>query len=427
MISSAYNYYLSNYVGREVSKYDTHKKSELRDVYNRMVKVNKASSLYKIAEGDEVKKYAIDLKETARAIANITSELSENGDLSSGFLKKKAASSNESVVSAKYIGENNYDEEPSDIHIRVDELASTQVNTGKYLSQSGQGLKEGAYKFDFSIGEYTYEFQFNVKSGEDNKDVQDKITRLMNRSKLGVKASVVESGANSALRIESEATGVLNYNGTIFNVSNSASNEGMNPVEFLGLDQISDMPKNAKFTINGMEKNSSSNTFTIAKQFMVSLNSVSGDEDTVIGLKPDFDSALENVHELVDSYNAMVDLSKEKSKGTYESEKLYRDVKNISSYYKNILEPEGFKVGDDGKLTVQESLLIQSANEGTLPQSLEKLNSFKKSLYNKANSISVNPMAYVDKKLIAYKNPVRTFNSPYATSTYSGMMFNGYV
>ena len=65
MVSSAYTYYLANYVGKEISKYDTHKKSELRDVYNRMVKVNKASSLYKINDSDEVKKYAIDLKEMA--------------------------------------------------------------------------------------------------------------------------------------------------------------------------------------------------------------------------------------------------------------------------------------------------------------------------------------------------------------------------
>ena len=46
MISSAYNYYLTNYVGKEVSKYDTHKKSELRDVYNHMVKINKNAPLY---------------------------------------------------------------------------------------------------------------------------------------------------------------------------------------------------------------------------------------------------------------------------------------------------------------------------------------------------------------------------------------------
>lgn len=426
MISSAYNYYLSNYIGREVSRYDTHKKSELRDVYNRMVKVNKASSLYKIAEGDDVKKYAIDLKEAARAITNITSELSDGDDINAGFLKKKAASTNESVVEAKYIGEGQ--EEVGDIRLKVESLASPQVNTGKFLPQNERGLNEGTYSFDFSIGEYTYEFQFNVKNGEDNRDVQDKLARLINRSNLGVKASVMEKDSSSALTIESDATGVLNYNGTIFRINPNSGNLGTNPVAYFGLDNISKNPENARFTINGLEKTSSSNTFTIAKQFLVNLNSVSlGDEETVIRLKPDFDSVLDNIHELIDKYNSMVDLAKDKSNGTYESEKLYRDVKNISSYYKNILEPEGFKIEDDGKIKVQESLIIQSANEGTLKDSLDKLGSFKKAITNKANSIALNPMAYVDKKLIAYKNPIRNLNSPYVTSTYSGMMFNGYV
>ena len=39
-IDSAYHYYLSTY-GNSVSRYDTHKKSELRKVYNQIVKANK--------------------------------------------------------------------------------------------------------------------------------------------------------------------------------------------------------------------------------------------------------------------------------------------------------------------------------------------------------------------------------------------------
>jgi hypothetical protein len=35
-------------------------------------------------------------------------------------------------------------------------------------------------------------------------------------------------------------------------------------------------------------------------------------------------------------------------------------------------------------------------------------------------------MDYVDKKIVAYKNPGHNFASPYITSAYSGMMFNSY-
>ena len=40
-IDSAYQYYLSTYGNSTVSRYDTHKKSQLRDTYNKIVKTNK--------------------------------------------------------------------------------------------------------------------------------------------------------------------------------------------------------------------------------------------------------------------------------------------------------------------------------------------------------------------------------------------------
>lgn len=427
MISSAYNYYLTNYVGKEVSKYDTHKKSELRDVYNHMVKINKNAPLYKIADSEDVKKYAIDLKEAARAITNIASELSENEDTDSGFSKKKAISSDESVVSVKYVGTERPEQEPEELKIKVEGLATNQINRGNFLNQSELGLKSGAYSFDFAIGEYTYEFQFNVKIGENNRDIQDKLARLINRANIGVKAEIVENSLGfSALSVESEATGLANYDGTIFKISSNESSEVGDAVAFFGLDDIYKMPQNAKFTVNGIEKSSSSNTFTIAKQYLVNLNSVS-DEEISIGLKPDFDTVIDNVNEFIDKYNSMVELAKKRIGNGYEAEKLYRDIGTITSYHKKDLDSAGFKVEDDGKINVDEEVLIQSVSEGTLKDSLGKLGTFKKTLLSKANSISLNPMAYVDKKLIAYKRPGNNFNNAYMTSIYSGMMFNGYV
>ena len=57
----------------------------------------------------------------------------------------------------------------------------------------------------------------------------------------------------------------------------------------------------------------------------------------------------------------------------------------------------------------------------------ESLNSFKDSIKTKAENIALNPMDYVNNKIIAYKNPTRTYNDPYNLSAYTGMMFNGYI
>ena len=47
-------------------------------------------------------------------------------------------------------------------------------------------------------------------------------------------------------------------------------------------------------------------------------------------------------------------------------------------------------------------------------------------LLKKSRQVSLNPMEYVEKTMVAYKNPGRSFINPYSVSAYSGMMFNGY-
>ena len=79
-IDSAYHYYLSTYGTSKVSRYDTHKKSQLRAVYNQIVKTNKDTPLYKIPDSTDVKKFAIDLKEHTRSIQNVIAALSDNDE-----------------------------------------------------------------------------------------------------------------------------------------------------------------------------------------------------------------------------------------------------------------------------------------------------------------------------------------------------------
>lgn len=55
-IDSAYSYYLNTYGSSAVSRYDTHKKSELQQHLYRIVKLNKESPLYNISSsGDDQK------------------------------------------------------------------------------------------------------------------------------------------------------------------------------------------------------------------------------------------------------------------------------------------------------------------------------------------------------------------------------------
>ena len=436
MISSVYNYYLSTYAKQNVSKSDTHKKSELKEIYNSMVKSSRKSPLYKIENTERVQKYAIDLKETARAMRNIAASMSDGEDAVAGFNKKKATSTNQRIASVKYIGESDgtyvdgEQEQVPELSISVKNVASPQVNVGNFLKQDGMDLKHGTYSFDVAVGEYAYEFQFNIGKNDTNRGIQDKLVRLINRSNIGATAEVVTNDNDeSAMKLTSDATGTVGYRDVIFTVSHDKNSDTKDAVKYLGLDNIYAKPENAHFTINGIEKDTIANTFTVEGKYEITLNGASQSEDDIasIGLKPDFDNIMENVSELIGAYNSMVELAIEKTDGTYESGKLLRDVSSMAKRHKNELDAAGFTVEKDGRIKIDEALIIQSANEGTLSDNLHKLNSFKNAMVKRADNISINPMVYVDKKLIAYPHPTRNYPNPYVTSRYSGMMFGTVV
>ena len=88
-IDSAYNYYLMTYADQKATRYDSHKKSDLRKIYNSIVKSNKDSPLYKISDIESAKRYAIDIKEKTKSIQNVVASLSDNyGEFSDSFQKK---------------------------------------------------------------------------------------------------------------------------------------------------------------------------------------------------------------------------------------------------------------------------------------------------------------------------------------------------
>ena len=133
MIDNAYTYYLTTYGQRSGSRYDAHKKSELRNVYNQIVKLNKESPLYKFKNRGDVTKLAIDIKESAQHVRNVVASLSGSDDIMQALQRRSAVSSQEDIVTARYIGEDDPNKEVSDFKIEVRQLAKPQVNIGNFL------------------------------------------------------------------------------------------------------------------------------------------------------------------------------------------------------------------------------------------------------------------------------------------------------
>lgn len=423
MINSIYNYYLTTYANTSLQNKSTHKKSELRDVYNNIVKISKHSPLYKFDVSEDTQRLAIDIKESAYALKDVSEALEP--DSLYGMKKKKASSSDEDKVSAKYIGNDSSDNN-KDFNIQVKQLATPQINTGNFLSQNKMSLPRGSYSFDINIEDYSYELQFKVNDTDTNRSLQDKLSRLINRSDLGLTAGVIENSiGNSSLQLTSVNTG-LGFRSEIFSIDNNIDNPG-DIVDYLGLNQITTRPANAEFLLNGMEKSASSNTFTVDKCFEITLNDSTGDDTVHVGFKPDFDSLVDSLNDFCSKYNSIVDLAGKRAGNSGDSSRLMKELNTIVKRHKSNLESTGLRIDENSHLSVDYGLVTQAVSEGTIKDSLDVINRFKKDLTSQANNMTINPMNYVDKTMISYPHPVKPFSDPYKTSIYTGMMFNGYV
>lgn len=480
MIGSVYDYYLTTYASRPATKSDTHKKSELRSVYNNIVKISKKSPLYKVSVSENIQKFAIDLKENARTLSTDANNLFEKSLESEK--SQKYVSDNENVVQVKTLDTSNdintNDTNANDININntntndinindtnidltvssnagitnpdpdsdnisdtksvniafashynieVLNLATPQINTSDYLNNDDLDIPKGAHSFEVNVGDSAYEFRFNATKDDTNKTVLEKLSRLINRSNIGLTSKMLYSGNNSALEITSNATG-LGFTPEIFSIAPGENSPYDKVVSKLGLNNVSSYPTNANFLLNGMEKTTSSNTFTIGKSLEITLNGISKKgQATSISLNDDLDSVISSINDMISSYNNLLDLSNNSNEGSDDAAILNKEIHKTTRQYASNLENIGITINENGKMTFDEALFIQTANEDDLDKSLASLNSFRQAIVSRADDISINPMKYVDKVMISYPNPIHSFANPYMTSIYTGMMFNGYI
>ncbi len=428
-IDTAYHYYLSTYAKQSASRYDSHKKSELRNIYNNIVKINKDSPLYKIKRSEDVQKFAIDIKESARIIKNVVASLSDAEEgIGNAFQKKLAFSSQEDVVSANYLGDNKSSENQDNFFIEVRQLASSQINQGSFLDKKRLNLKPGSYSFDLENSTSAYEFQFTVNSEDTNFSTQRKLANLITNADIGLKASVVENADGlSALQVESLSTGINPNDTFLFSISPQGNHDSMAAIDTLGIDHVAQEAHNAVFLLDGTEQMAYENTFRLNNDFELTLHGVSPmGKPAVIGFKTNTDAMTENIQTLVDSYNSVLHTANKYSLTQPQSVMLFRDMSGTAFAYQKSLENIGLMVEPNGEISIDNELLAETVSSDNYEEKLSVLNDFKNVLNMKANNASLDPMRYVDKILVTYKNPGKTFVTPYITSIYSGMMMDEY-
>lgn len=430
VITNAYNYYMTTYAPKQSrSRYSTHKQSELKDVYNSIVKMSKESPTYLYDRSKSVFKYAINIKEEALGLKDALTALTNEADPTSIIGRKIANSSYPDAISVSYVGNNSSSDSKNSYELEVSELAKPQVNTGIFLPEKELSLLPNDYSFELQTKNTTYEFKFHISHNDTNNSIQKRLTKLINNSDIGVSASILsDEKGNSAIQITSNYTGQQDSNpiSTLFNISSSPEDLD-DVVKYFGLNNVSQLPDDAVFTLNGEERTSPSNTFTLDNSFELTLKKCTEPEKPVyIGFKTDIDTIADNIKSLVLQYNSMVDTASQYTiVNKVQSHSLTKDLNSLTKQFHSPLESIGLNTDEDGKISIDDSLLYQALEEDT-DDTVQTIFNYRSALVNKTDKVLLNPMEYVNRTIVTYPNPGKAFVNPYVTSIYSGMLFNSY-
>lgn len=411
-------------VNKRSSRYDTHDQSELQNVYSAIQWKNRFAPLYLTEPSPKSIAFAVHLKESAQNLKQTINSLS--GDDNDLFSMKTAYSDNENLATVEYVSEEADDDIPANFSLEVESFASPQVNTGKYMNANqSTALKPDSYSFDILTNKLHYELQFNINEGETNRELQGKLSRLINNSDIGVSAKVVEQDGLTALELTSDAYGLPYQNARHFTVNDDKTSYRNGVVDYLGLNDNVKEASNAIYSINGNEESSYSNTFNAYGAYHVTLHPENGMGNADIGLYADAESLSHNIETFVKGYNHFLDGvltdipdDKNKEEDLSLTRLLAKDMTKFLDIHRKNLEKYGIKVNEDASLDYEQPENIADT---------DALKGFGNHMMRKLTSISLDPMEYIDRRICAYPNPFTSYINPYMTSIYTGMLFNTYT
>lgn len=424
-----YNLYRNDFVPKNNSRHDAHKKSELKNIYNNIVNISKEEPVFLLRPTTDIEQYTIAMKESAMQFRrDIASMGGMEGDKL--FEQKTVYSSDPDVASAKYISGALINEETEPVTLSIEQLAKPQVNRGLFLPENALDIEEGAYSFDVSTPSSNYELQFNISSTDTNYTIQSRLSRLINNAAIGLNASITrDMSGNSALVITSDNTGPEDGGEPPFEISDEDTSQKSGIIDYLGIRNISEEASWAKYSINGEQHSSPENAVDIAGIYRVDLKNVTEpDQPITIATKADFESLKDHILGMAGSYNQFIRTASEFLNKHPRTTVLVDSMKRMENYYAGTMERLGIGRSEDGTLSVNEEALDSALKETATGDDISNLKDFTKSAMRKISKVQLNPMNYVDKRIVAYKNPLKShFPNPYITSAYSGMLFNSYM
>lgn len=423
---SVYNNLIQGHVIMHQTRFDTHKRSELKDIYQRIRKMNVNQPFYKVDFDEKTQEYTLGVKDMALELSSALKELGTE-EPSNIFEKKALISDEPECVTVEMLdGSDVTGTEP--LNIEVKSLSEPQVNLGDFLQPGDVNLSEGQYNFTVSIEDSYYSFQFNVLGGSTNKELQTKLSDFINKTKVGLSARVVSERGLTAIELTGKSAGTKNTDGISFTFEDTKKpdNAFYGVARHFGLDNVKTPATNTRFTVNGEEIETSEREYVLNNGIKLDFHKIT-DRPAVVALVVDDAPVVEKVSGFVDKLNSFIDYVRTGATERRSSKKLLYEMNSVLERYKGQFAENGMNVNSEGRLEMDNAKMLVAIRNGSMEQFFGKDSNVAAGLIRRFSEVTINPMDYIDKTVVTYPNTaVKQPFSPYVSSVYSGLMYNNY-
>ncbi len=426
---SIYNHLIQGLIMMRPNRFDTHKKSELQNVYRDIMRLTSEQPLYKVTFDAPAQEYTLGIKNATISLASTVKELNTN-DNTSVFKGQILVSDQPDVVDISVLEGAVVPNDDLPLDIEVTSLSSPQENSGSFVPSSENSLLDGQYTFTIGVEENMYSFQFNVTREATNLELQKKLSDFINKTSIGVKTNIVRDteADMSRLDLHAVASGHALDQSVSFTLEDVRYPEDASKgiISYFGLNHVASYPKNTSFSINGKSKEVRGRSYLYNNSLTLAIKSIS---DTPVHVAHVTDQApiVEKVYTLVNKYNDIFTFVNEKQPNNHRSKKLLYDLGNTMRRFSSTLAKCGITVSHDGTLSVDEERLPAAASDGSLEKLFSPEEELSTALLKRLSDISLNPLEYLQKTVVTYPNlNARKTVNPYISSIYCGLLYNNY-
>lgn len=425
---SVYNNLIQGLISLCPNRFDTHKKSELQNVYRDIMLLTSEQPLYKVTFDESAQEYTLGIKNAALSLSSMIKELNID-DGTSVFRNQILVSSEPDTVDVSVLEGTAIPDTDLPLSVEVSHLSSPQENHGNFVVSNASSLVSGQYNFTIGIEENVYSFQFNVSNGSTNLELQNKLADFINKTAIGLRTRIVQNAETGESRLDliaiaaGSSDGKASFSPADVRFPDNASH-GI--ITHFGLDHIGVPPVNTTFLVNGTPNEVRGRSYLYNNALTLSFQDTTT-APVSIEKMTNQEPVMEKMRNFVEKYNSIFTYVQEKQPDNHRAKKLLYDLGNSMRQFSSELETCGLHLSKAGTLSIDEARLYVAAGNGTLEHLFSGESGFASTLMKKFSDISLNPMDYLNKTVVTYPNVAakKTVN-PYVSSIYCGLLYNNY-